>query len=729
MSGDKIDDLGLAELEDVTTYMPGVHIAEAGTGTSLFIRGIGSGINFGFEQSVGMFIDNVYYGRGRNARFGFLDIERVEVLKGPQSTLFGKNTIAGAINITSAKPSDEFEAYIDLGYEFETEQKSVTAMISGPLSDSLRGRLVAKFSDDEGYVENTYRGEDGPTEESKMLRLALAWDASDNLSFNLKAETGSFDVGGRQDMIAFAADGAANLYRQMSDPNFRAGLDYTKSSADFEGSPQHDDTDAKVLQLTADWALGEANLRYIGAYTSYEYENILDVDYGPLVLLDRSRQEEHDQVSHELLFTSATGNFVEWMAGAYYQRNTLTSDKQTKVALSAIPLGGVLTGAFGLNPGDLDGLGFAEFDQKTETKSAFAQATFNFTDTFRATAGLRFSNDQKNMTKRAWTVPLNANSLASNEVITNVYTNVLRLSTPHEYPNAAVPGVRDKDHVTGGVNLQWDATDDMMIYVSAGNGYKAGGFDEDNARANDLTAEFEDETVVSFELGSKMTLWDGRARLNMAVFSSEFEDVQVSTFDGNCCFVVGNAAETESQGFEADWEVLLTEELRFVGAISLLDASYKDFKNGPCTYLQNVAQNEENARNGTNIQCFQDLSGAQLQFAPDWSGNLGIEYSTELGSAMELMAALNVNFVDDQFIATDHDAKLIQKGHEKWDLLVKLASIESTWSVSAAVRNIFDETTISWGNDVPLASLGFGDTYFVNIDKPRTIELRARYTF
>jgi outer membrane receptor protein involved in Fe transport len=528
-------------------------------------------------------------------------------------------------------------------------------------------------------------------------------------------------------MIAFAADQATGLYRQLSDPNFQAGLDYNKSSADFPGSPQHDYTDADVLQLTADYAIGEANLRYIAAYTKYEYENVLDLDYGPLVLLDRARQEEHDQVSQELLFTSATGNFVEWMAGLYYQRNTLNSDRQTKVALSLLPLNAAIRGIAGnifgttfANPTDLDGLGFAEFYQKTETVSAFAQTTLNFSDTFRTSIGIRFSNDEKNFKKSQFFAALDPNSPATVQQMNFVYDTILQLATPHNYPDDQVPGKRDKDHVTGDIKFLWDVTDETMVYFNVGNGYKAGGFDEDNARANPDTQEFEDETVIAYELGTKMTLWDGRARVNAALFRSEFEDVQVSSFDGNCCFVVGNAAETETQGFEADWEVLLTEELRLVGAISLLDASYKDYTDGPCTHAQNVA-------NGAG--CTQDLSGAQLQFAPDWSGNLGLEYSTELGSALELMAQLNVNFTDDQFIATDHDEKLIQKGHEKWDLLVKLGSLDSTWSVSAVVRNIFDETTFSWGNDVPLASLGFGDTYFVNIDKPRTIEIRGRYNF
>ena len=134
--------------------MPNVHVAEASGGTNLFIRGIGSGVNYGFEQSVGTFVDGVYFGRGRSARGKFLDLERVEVLKGPQSTLFGKNTIAGAINITTGQPTEEFEGYISAGYTSELEAKTVTGVVSGPLSDSVRGRLAIRSYEDKGYVEN-----------------------------------------------------------------------------------------------------------------------------------------------------------------------------------------------------------------------------------------------------------------------------------------------------------------------------------------------------------------------------------------------------------------------------------------------------------------------------------------------------------------------------------------------------------------------------------------------
>jgi outer membrane receptor protein involved in Fe transport len=144
VSGEKITEQGIGSLEDMAVFMPNVHIAEGGAGDQLFIRGVGSGINYSFEQSVGTFIDGVYFGRGQASRSAFLDIARVEVLKGPQSTLFGKNTIAGAINISTNGPTDEFEGRIEVTSEPEFDGWGATLTLSGPISDNFGARLVVK---------------------------------------------------------------------------------------------------------------------------------------------------------------------------------------------------------------------------------------------------------------------------------------------------------------------------------------------------------------------------------------------------------------------------------------------------------------------------------------------------------------------------------------------------------------------------------------------------------
>jgi outer membrane receptor protein involved in Fe transport len=747
MSGAAIEERGLTNLEDLTVYMPNIHVAEGGAGTQLFIRGIGSGINYGFEQSVGTFIDGVYYGRGRSARGKFLDIERVEVLKGPQSTLFGKNTIAGAINITTARPTDEFESYIEGSYRTEMDGVGITGMISGPLTDSLRGRLVAKKYEDDGYVENKASGgKDGPQQDNLSVRAVLDWDATEDLNFLFKAEHNENDVIGRQQVLSKANPGAIALYQAFGDPNFRPGFDweqydlgFTRSDLDnlndtgFAKPGLFDDTESDVYQLTVEWRLGEHTLRSITAHTEYEFTNELDSDYSPLRLINRGRTEEHEQFSQELLWSSPTGDFLEFLAGAYYQDEELRNDRHTFVILSNVPP--IEAGIFS-NPAlaplnlpstslDLDGLN--TFQQDSESWSVFTEFTFNLTDFWRVTAGIRYSEDDKDAEKIGTLT--NLNGLVPDPLFALVWgPAALNLAAAHEYKKS-----RSEDHTTGNINVQWDVTDDAMLYVNWANGYKAGGFDEDNSLGREYEEEygrdlslFEDEEVDSWEIGAKMTLAEGRGRMNVAYFQSDYEDVQVSAFDGNGGFIVGNAAETEVEGIEADLEFAITDSLVLNAAVAWLDATYKSFKDAACTEPQVL---EHAAETGARRGCFQDLSGKTLQFAPEYTFNFGARYDTSLTDSLDLGLGVDYLWSDDVAIANDLDPHLIQGSYDKWNARVSLSASDGSWIVSLIGKNLGDEKTFTWGNDVPLAVLGFSETYFKHIDPPSTWELNARYSF
>tara|TARA_R110002110_G_scaffold406421_1_gene626306 strand:- start:113924 stop:116164 length:2241 start_codon:yes stop_codon:yes gene_type:complete len=721
MSGEAIAEKGLADLADLAVYMPNIHIAEGGAGTQLFIRGIGSGINYGFEQSVGTFIDGVYYGRGRSARGKFLDLERVEVLKGPQSTLFGKNTIAGAINITTAKPSDEFEAFVEMNYITELEGFGVTGMVTGPITDSLRGRIVAKKYEDDGYVENKAAGgDDGPQQDNLYIRGSLEWDATDNLLVNFKAEHGTFDVVNRQEVISDASPTATGIYQAFGVPNFQAGFERENYSLGFPGEAPFDDTETSMFQITADYAMGEHSLRSITAYTEYEFTNILDTDYSPLAFLARGRTEEHEQFSQELLLTSPAGGVIEYLAGVYYQTEELSNNRNTRVAFSAVPpIEDAILSQLGGPPSTaLDGNGVNFFSQDTDSWSMFVEATWNITDTFRATAGVRYSDDKKEASKRGFVE--NTSGILPDALFDFLWEGPLNLASKHEYALD-----RSENHTTGHINLQWDFSDAGMMYVTVSNGFKAGGFDEDNSLGRLDVAEFEDESVQSIEIGAKLDLADGRGRLNVAVFSSEYEDVQVSTFDGNAAFVVGNAAESEVQGLEADVMFAVTDELTINGAFAYLDATYKSFPDAAC----NVDQILDNVAATGSRACVQDLSGERLQFAPEYTANIGAEYITMVTDTMEIAMSVDYNWSDETVVANDQDANLIQDSVGLLNARIGLASSDGTWNLSLIGKNLTEEDVFTWGNDVPLGAFGFDKTYFKHINPPRTFELAARYNF
>ncbi len=721
MSGDNIEAMGMKNLEDVVVYMPNVHVSESAGASQIYIRGVGSANNYGFEQSVGTFIDLVYFGRARNARAAFLDVERVEVLKGPQSTLFGKNTVAGAINITSRKPTDEFEAYVEGSYKTEVEGYGVTAAVSGPLTDNLRGRLIGKVYEDDGWMDNSAPGgEDGPARDDSVVRGILEWDATENLQVMLKAEYGEFNVKGRSYKIIQSTPTANYLFSQGTNPNFadtvgineKQSVDYLPGNADF------DDTDSTILQLNLNYQLGEHTLRSITAYTEYEFDNCIDGDYSSLTFLDSCRNEEHTQFTQEFLLSSPTGGTIEYLAGVFYQDADLDHDAATSLYWSGLPpVEPVLLGAVGgLPSGSLDTVFFNNFEQNSETWSVFASVTWNITDAFRTQFGLRYSDDSKDARK--------------SQITTNPGTGepdpflaffngpaVLGFAEVYEYDES-----RAEDHWTGNINFQYDVNDDIMTYLNFSNGYKAGGYDSSNAL--DRSREFEDESVESIEFGLKMNLWENRARVNMAMFYTEYSDLQVSGYEV-AGFIVGNAAESEVKGLEADFQVAATENLTIDGAFAYLDTEYQDYPNAACTVDQIVGG--LCAANGG----FQDLAGTRLQFSPELSGHIGASYDLSLTDSINLSLRADALFADDQVIAPDGDSNVDQDSYWKYNARIALQSSDGSWMLAVVGKNLSDETTINWGNDATLAGfgLGFESAYFGMIEAPRTFEFQARYNF
>ncbi|MBB6522508.1 TonB-dependent receptor [Pseudoteredinibacter isoporae] len=722
VSGEAIEQYGLTELDELSAQIPNVHIGESGGNNQIFIRGIGSGNNSGFEQSVGTFIDGVYFGRARNSRAAFLDLERIEVLKGPQSTLFGKNTIAGAINITSAQPEDEFSAYVEGSYETELDGRALTAMVTGPISESVKGRLVAKTFERDGWMENQFPGAtDGTSQDNEVIRATLVWDASDVSTFTLKAEYGEWGTVGANSTISHAEPGSVFLFG-LNDPDFAATIPDAYRQSQTPGRPGRevkDDTESTILQLSWDYDLGESQLRSITSYTEYEFERCLDVDYTSIDLIDQCTDESNEQFTQEFLFSSPQGEVFEYLAGIYYQTATLDIDTDIGTQWSSVPpLESAVFAAIG-NPalpvGAIDGLLRGVTEQKTRAWSAFAEVTWNITPEFRTIFGLRYSDDKKEIDKDNTVSSLTGSSPLSNAQLNGIYT-AFSFFTTYSYELE-----RSEDHVTGNLNFQWDVSDDTMAYVNFATGFKAGGFDTSNNM--DRSREFEDEGVKSIDLGMKSTLWDGRARVNAAYFVSEYSDVQVSSFE-SASFIVGNAAKSEVQGVEVDFTVAATETIEVNGAIAWLDAEYKNYKNGPCLVADLLSGDCSN----TNPQ---DLSGTTLQFSPEISGQLGIQYRRNLTESLGLIASVQGIYSDDFHVAPNGDRRSVQKAHTKVNARLSLESNDGQWSLALVGKNLTDKTTFNWANDATLSGqrLGFDNAYFRQYEAPRTYELQARYYF
>ena len=697
LGDEKLDDFGLQTLESVSAYVPGVTIGEAVVSTNLFVRGIGSGVNQGFEQSVGVYVDGVYMGRGFQTRAPFLDLERIEILKGPQGTLFGKNTIAGALNIVTARPTDEFEGEVTALYEPDHGEGALTAVVSGPLSDTLSARLAGRASTFDGYMRNTLSGEKDPREDDRVVRASLRWTPTDKLEVNTKFETGSFDVDGRVSQ-ALSLDAATLALFQGFDPEADGIFNERRSIGGehplFAAEFNHADVDNFVT--TIEYSLGDHTLTSVTGYSAYDYHEVAEGDFTPLDTANQDTVQDFEQWSQEVRLASSDDRPFRYIVGLYYHKAELDSVIRVDIDLRDL-LGAPIIGSR-----------HNTFLHDAESFAAFFEASLDFGDRWTLNAGLRYSDEEKSVWKRQ----------VSAELGTDV-PDPGSLLFVLGWVNHTLEDKRSESQAAPSVSLQFDATDNVMTYVSASKGFKGGGYDEARADGNPDLFEYEEETVVSVEAGVKMTLLDGAATLNAAAFHSNFEDLQVSTFEG-INFIVGNAAEATTQGLEIDGSWRVTDALTLAGAMTVLDAEYDSFPGGACYANQTEAEGCVGGR--------QDLAGGKLQFAPDLSANLNAEYATVLGNAMQLSARIDLNYSDDILLANDNDPDPAQSqsSYVTLDARLALAGADDQWEIAVIGRNLTDKLIRSWANDLPVVT---NNNYFAHLDRPRNIAVQFRYSF
>jgi len=739
MSGEKIDDLGITSLQELTLYMPNVTV-NAGAGTpNMYIRGIGSGTNQGFEQSVGMYTDGVYAGRGPLAAVpNSMDLERIEVLKGPQGILFGKNTIAGAINMTTAKPTDYFEGSVGVLYSPDYGYQQTDLVLSGPLSDELSGRLAVRQDTMDGWWENITNGEEGPNRDNLFVRGSLRWEASDNLKINAKYEHGGFDSD-NSPWVIYQSD-------IEGQPNFAGGIPIPVVSERDKGAGDGDNrssTDTEVFALTVDWDLDFATFTSISSYSAYQRMSTGDTDSIATPSLHRTRWEDYEQYSQELRLVSPGGETLDWITGAYYQRNELDISRQL------LTVDFLQSGPLSTAPLFAPNLGIPSvFDQTAESMSVFAQGTWNISDTLRFTLGLRYNEETKELDKIVKQEGLLVRTATGFSPI-NAQAMLLDDLRQHSFTGLS----REEDKLTYSSNIQWDANDNTMLYASVSTGFKGGGYDEaysgsgDEIRrfhplygqlpsvpGNDSSIlEYKPEEVFAYEFGAKMSLLDGAATLNFAAFRMEYDNLQTSSLIGDV-FRVGNAGEAISQGVEMDARIMLSENFQIGGAIAYLDAYYEKFDGATCTTPQSMDPVNNPGcllPDGTNITTpgqvgGQNMKGETLVFAPEVTANLYAQYFVPLDNDMELDMSVDINYSDEFYSALDLDPNTKHDATTIVNARIALLNTDDTWSVALVGKNLTDETTYFWKNDVALTN---SNSYVGFPERPRSVSLQARYNF
>lgn len=776
VSGDKMLDAGIEKLEDMQAYVPNLVMSETGISTHIYIRGIGSGINPGFEQSVGMYFDGVYYGRSQLTRAPFLDLTRVEVLRGPQNILLGKNSIAGAISLHSARPKDYFEGRASALYEPDHGERIADVMLSGPLGERLGARLAVRHREMDGYMRNLTLDRDEPQREETTVRLLFDWAATDRLNALFKLEFGRFDVVGRQVEVItdqpsvstnplFAGRRYSEILHDTQVPddqpvgngavlNIQSDPSVLNTTQDYRRSSNGDfsNNDTRNLTMHFDYALGEHQLTFITGLMHYEFDEVHDVSYTGADLLDGVLAEEYLQFSQELRWLSPVGGTFEYIGGAYFQHSELDYGDVVRIDSDILP--DLLNLADGANGGDLGdrpvdgdvqgpcagacdagdhlrGLRIPRaFTTDTDLLSVFFQGTWNITSRFRTTVGLRVTREVKKGSRRV-TFFNDGTGQPPEELDT-----VMAKNLNHEKHDLA--GERTTNDLSPSLNVQFDLDEDLMLFATVSRGFKSGGFDArsnqspvlkdpaphnpnyGNVRAEQFegTFEYDEEVATSFEAGAKGAFLHGAAELGITAFYTEYTDLQVSIFDGSVGFNVGNAAAAETMGVELDGRWALTETLTLIASAAWLDFEFTDFENGKCF------QGEPDP-DGDGI-C--DRSGRTNQYVSRTSGNVTLAYRRPVWDDYELGFDTDVEFRSSYHPTQDLDPRVKQDGYYRVNARLELSAGERGWEVALLGKNLTDEPVISYANSMALSFSIFGSVgHYAFVEPPRSVALQVGY--
>jgi len=735
----KISDSGIVDLQGLSELVPNFSINETGISTTVTIRGISSGINSGFEQSVGMYNDGIFYGRDQLARVPMIDMERVEVLRGPQGILFGKNSIAGAVSQISAKPTDEFEGSVTALYEPDHGETDLRMVLSGPLTDNLSGRLAVMTRELDGYVKNTELGADEQNEDEQVVRATLRWDVNDSVTATLKSSQSTFDVLGRNMEVYQSFGHLEALNSVYNSPTAPWSVD-TELNYIADNNGHFSNNEVNNSTLTVDWDLEGLTLTSVTGYVDYEFTESCDCDFTGAPVFDAGRQEEYQQLSQEFRVTSDLGSNFDYIAGLFFQNTDLTYADQIQLPDPTVvntALG--LLGAGALQPFAPGSSTDRTFNQEGEVIALFAQGTWSVSEALRLTVGGRYTEEKKDA-NRQQRHKANATfggqymPAVTADPVSGAYNVLYGIFAIEAYDQ--INGKLDDSSFSPVVTMEWDANPDTMVYATWTKGYKSGGFDArsnghpDASVNNGLKSgaaitgswEFANEEATSVELGSKMSLADGAAELSVAWYMTDYTDLQVSQFDGTLGFNVTNAGEAKVKGIEADGRWALTDNITLTGSVAYLDFNYEKFPNSQCYFQQEDTDGDK--------LC--DAGGKRKEFTPELQANLGAAWASEMSNGLELNASLDVSFMDEYLYAANLDPRSKQDAYSMVNARIALAGSEGAWELALLGRNLTDETVINFGGNTPLGGTltgGAGNSYYAFVNRPRNIALQVNYSF
>jgi len=667
IGGSEISPSGISSISDVALKTPNLTFTQFNIGEpQLFLRGLGTTIDSaGADPTVSVFIDDVYVGRSAGATSDLYDLERIEVLRGPQGTLYGRNVTGGAISIVTKRPSNEFEA--KLGVTVGNYGLTVLrGLVDGPIGDNLAGNLSFSKRDRDGYAYSNRSGQELDDADNFSLRGKLLWDISDNTELLLGFDYSTDDNNGQ-------CRNLTKLDNPAGDHNaggvFVPVLKQIKADTNSEDPrtcamtiEQYAERDVFGLSARLQMEFtNDLSLTSITAYRELEYswlQELGGLDSPPnLLSVEDNEGDDADQISQEFRLTK-DGDRLFWVAGAYYFKENV--DRFANVPIFFGPGSPVAPGAL---------LDRSWLQSATNTSMAlFGQVVWSMTDALALTLGGRHTWDEKEMDNAYYSSPGN-----------EVYN---------------FKGLEESwDEFTPRVTVDWQVTDDHMLFATWSKGYKSGVFISQNTTAALAETPLEPEEATNMEIGAKTRWFDNRLQFNLVYFDLENENQQLFRLE-NFTLVSENFG-TESRGIELDFIAALGKNLTLSGMYASLDAEIVGGQ-----FAGNVAPR-----------------------SPDYKYSVALNYNAALGNGAILDFDASVSYSDNWYMEATNQGVSYMDDYSIVDASVRYTSSGGNWEVTLWGKNLSDELVTSHSI---VSSFGGSVELFA---PPRTYGVTANYFF
>ncbi len=652
ITGSTIQQLGASVISDLESSAPSLQTGGVigSSNQQMGLRGIVDySRNTGIDARMGVYIDGVFQGRSYIADQPLLGIERVEILRGPQGTLFGKNTVSGAISLVTKTPTQELEGLVqaELG---NFDHRKAAAYVSGAVSETLFAALSFSLDESDGYYHNVTLDQRTGSYDRWSTRGKLRFLPNDDTEIILSGD---------------AAQSTSNspLYVNASLPAYT-------SQQNFEAT---DDVNFWGAALTVNVGLQSAyTLTSLTSYREAEYALFYDEDISPFAIQTSDFDEDSEQISQELRLVSPRADRYDWVAGLYYFDTDMSTARS---ACFGEDLYNLLVPELAAFASALQGCTAIPNSVGARSWAAYVHGNYRLSERWELTAGLRYTDEVKNIDWRQQNFPADPEAAAVLEAASGLPFTQAPGALFGAINYDPVVDRRSENDASPTVGLNGVFGEATMVFGRYARGFKSGGYNADFMTSGLEFFEYEDESVDSWELGIKSTLANGTFRVNATAFLMEFDDFQVFQFlgnaDGATTLQLTNAGKATSRGIEVETAWSPTDRLEFAFNVTALDATYDRFEN------PDPAE--------------PDFTGNQLPYAPDLKTYLSAQYVQPLGDHGRLHFFIDHAWVDDQYSDPSNEPRHLIESYSLIDARITWMPPGTRWEAVVWVRNLADE--------------------------------------